>query len=195
MVSGSQRGFLQRALIACTLLFLGTLASLFIAGLFLPGHVEIQRVVKINASRARLHPLLHNLERWREWSTWGDTGAPTVLEYSDPSSGVGAWYSWRSDKSGAGRIEITASDPTKGVWYDMTFDLDPDPMKGALRYLPEGENGQESSGGEGLELEWSLRGELSGPLERALGPIIAWRVGADFDKNLAGLAELLDERQ
>jgi hypothetical protein len=186
MVSRSQLGILQRALTACTLLFLGTLAAIFIAGLFLPGHVEIQRVVKINASRARLHPLLHNLERWREWSTWGDTGAPIVLEDSDPSSGVGAWYSWRSDESGAGRIEITASDPTKGVWYDMTFDLDPDPMKGALRYL---------SDGEGLELEWSLRGELSGPLERALGPIIAWRVGADFDRNLAALSRLLDESQ
>jgi hypothetical protein len=191
MVSRSQLGILHRALIACTLLFLGTVAAIFIAGLFLPGHVEIQRVVKINASRARLHPLLNDLERWREWNTWGDSDGPIVLQYSDLSSGVGAWHSWRSDESGAGRIEITASDPTKGVWYDMTFDLDPDPMKGALRYLPEGE----SAGGEALELEWSLRGELSGPLERALGPVIAWRVGADFDKNLATLSRLLDENQ
>ncbi len=191
MVNRSQLGILHRALIACTLLFLGTVAAIFIAGLFLPDHVEIQRVVKINASRERLHPLLHNLERWREWNAWGDTDGPIVLQYSDPSSGVGAWHSWRSDESGAGRIEITASDPTKGVWYDMTFDLDPDPMRGALRYLPEGDDAE----GEVLELEWSLRGQLSGPLERALGPVIAWRVGADFDKNLATLSRLLDESQ
>ena len=186
MVSRPQLGILQRALIACAVLFLGTLATLFIAGLFLPDYVEVQRVVKLNASRERLHPLLHDLERWREWITWDETDTPVVLEYSAPSSGVGAWYSWRGDEIGAGRIELTASDPTKGVWYDMTFDLDPDPMKGALRYL---------SGGEDLELEWSLRGELSGPLERALGPVLAWRVGADFDKNLAALSKLLDESQ
>jgi hypothetical protein len=184
MVINSQLGIMQRALIACMMLFLVTVAALFIAGLFLPDYIEVQRVVKVNASRERLHPLLHDLERWHEWTAWGEANEPIVLKYSDPSAGVGAWYSWRGEAIGAGRIEITASDPTKGVWYDMTFDLDPDPMKGALRYLSDGED---------LELEWSLRGDLNGPLERALGPILAWRVEADFDKNLTALTKLLDE--
>ena len=48
-------------------------------------------------------------------------------------------------------------------------------MRGALRYLPSDS---------GVLLEWSLRGELSGPMERALGPILAWRIGADDHGNL-----------
>ncbi len=175
-------GVLQRALLACTALFVGTLALIFLAGLFLPDHFEVQRTREITAKRARLHSLVNDLERWREWTSLGEKGDAIVLEYSDPSSGVGAWYSWRGENVSSGRIQITASDPAKGVWYDMSFAHEPYPMKGALRYL---------AAGEGLELEWSLRGELSGPLERALGPIIAWRAGADFDKNLAALEELL----
>jgi hypothetical protein len=68
----------------------------------------------------------------------------------------------------------------------MTFSLEPYPMKGALRYLPSDE---------GTELEWSLRGELNGPLERALGPILKWRIGVDFDNNLKALTELIEESE
>ena len=57
-------------------------------------------------------------------------------------------------------------------------------MKGAIRYLPSER---------GVQLEWSLRGELNGPLERSLGPILAWRIGSDFDDNLASLAARLTE--
>ena len=183
MVNLSKLGVLQKALFACAALFLGTLALLFLAGLFLPDHFEVQRTREMKANRPRLHSLVNDLERWREWTTWGDGDEAIVLEYSDPSSGVGAWYAWRGEKVSSGRIQITASDPLKGVWYDMTFAYEPYPLKGALRYL---------GAGDALELEWSLRGELDGPLERALGPIIAWRAGADFDKNLSALAELLN---
>jgi hypothetical protein len=186
MVSRTTFSWLQRALIACTLFFLCAVAAIFIAGLFLPGSVEVQRVVKLKLPQEELHPMLDDLERWREWTVWGDTDEPIILEYSDPSAGVGAWYSWQGDAIGAGRIEITASDPARGVWYDMTFSLEPYPMKGALRYLPSDE---------GTELEWSLRGELNGPLERALGPILKWRIGVDFDNNLKALTELIEESE
>ena len=172
----------QRSLAVCTIFFLGTVSLVFLAGLFLPGHFEVQRTLTLNATRAQVHPLLVDLERWYEWTTWSATDETIVHEYSDPSDGVGAWYLWRGEDVGAGRIEITAADVELGVWYDMTFDLDPTPMKGALRYLPSDSD---------VLLEWSLRGELSGPMERALGPILAWRIGADFEESLDALERLL----
>ena len=184
MVNSGFQSIVQRALKACVLLFLGAVCALFIAGLFLPDHIEVQRVVELDADKERVHPLLVDLERWREWTIWSERDETIIHEHSDPSAGVGAWYLWRGEAVGAGRIELTAADPERGVWYDMTFDIDPDAMKGALRYLP-------SEGG--VKLEWSLRGELSGPLERSLGPILAWRIGSDFDENLASLATLLAE--
>lgn len=184
MVSKGLQSLIQRALIACVLLFLGTVCALFIAGLFLPDHLEVQRIIELDADKERVHPLLVDLERWREWTVWAAQDETLVHEYSDPSAGVGAWYLWRGETIGAGRIELTAADPERGVWYDMTFDIDPDAMKGALRYLPSER---------GVKLEWSLRGELSGPLERSLGSILAWRIGSDFDDNLASLAERLTE--
>lgn len=178
MVSPKITRWLQRSLRLCAFLFLGTVTLVFLAGLFLPDHFEVKRVVVIDTSPEIVHPHLVDLERWRDWTTWSQTDETLVHEYSDPSVGPGAWYLWRGDKIGAGRIEITAADVERGVWYDMTFDLDPNPMRGALRYLPSEE---------GVLLEWSLRGELHGPMERAVGPIIAWRIGADFERNLAGL--------
>jgi len=182
MVSQQFTRLLQRALTVCTVLFLGTVTLVFLAGLFLPDHFEVQRTVTIDAPRERLHPLIVDLERWGDWTVWSRTDETLVHEYSDPSAGVGAWHLWRSEDVGAGRIEITAADIERGVWYDMSFDLDPDQMKGALRYLPSDS---------GVLLEWSLRGELDGPIERALGPILVWRAGDDFDENLAALAQVI----
>jgi len=180
MVEQGLTGWLQRALRVCVLLFFGTVALVFLLGLVLPDHFEVRRTLKVESAREELHPLISDLKRWSEWTAWSDTDSGLVHEYSDPSDGVGAWHIWREDGTGAGRIEVTASDLQKGVWYDMTFDRDTEPTRGALRYLPaEG----------GVLIEWSLRGELGGPMERALGPVFAWRIGADFDASLARLAE------
>jgi len=182
MVSQQLARWPQRSLAICAVLFFGTVALIFLAGLFMPDHFEVQRSVAINASSDRLHPLLADLERWRDWTTWSAKDETLVHEYSDPSTGVGAWYLWRGEDVGAGRIEITAADIERGVWYDMTFDLDPDPMKGALRYLPSDS---------GVLLEWSLRGKLDGPLERALGPVLSWSFANDFDESLVSLSQML----
>jgi len=180
MVGQGLTRWLQRSLTVCVGLFFATVALVFLLGLILPGHFEVQRTVKIDATPERIHPLIVDLERWREWTAWSEDDGDLVHEYSDSSAGVGAWHIWRGPDSRAGRIEITAADIERGVWYDMTFDLDPDPMRGALRYLPSKE---------GALLEWSLRGELMGPMERALGPVFAWRMGADFDASLSSLTE------
>jgi hypothetical protein len=182
MVNHKLARWAQRSLSISAVLFLGTVALVFLAGLFLPDHFEVQRTLTIDATRERIHPHLIDLANWREWTPWEKTDATLVHEYSDPSSGVGAWHLWRGEDVGAGRIEITAADVERGVWYDMSFDLDPDPMRGALRYLPSDT---------GVLLEWSLRGELNGPLERAIGPILTWRADAEFEECLAALARLI----
>ena len=180
MVEQGITRWLQRALKACVLLFFGTVALVFLLGLLLPDHFEVRRTLTIEASREELHPLITDLKRWREWTAWSDDDRELVHEYSDPSADVGAWHVWREGDAGAGRIELTASDLPKGVWYDMTFERDTEPTRGALRYLP---------ADDGVMIEWSLRGELGGPMERALGPVFSWRIGADFDASLAKLAE------
>ena len=171
--------WLQRALTVCVFLFFGTVAGVFLLGLVLPPQFEVQRSLKLDTSRERLHPFISDLRSWEDWTAWSDR--ELVHEYSEPSAGVGAWHVWRESDAGAGRIEITAAGVEEGVWYDMTFDRDTEPMRGAFRYLPS-ENG--------VQIEWSLRGQLGGPLERALGPIYSWRIGADFDASLKLLGDL-----
>ena len=182
MVGTNLTQWLRRSLTICTLLFLGTVALVFTAGLFLPDHFEVQQSFTMHAQPERIHPHLVDLARWREWTPWEGTDDTLVHEYSDPSSGVGAWHLWRGDGVGSGRIEITSASVERGVWYDMTFDLDPDPMRGALRYLPSDS---------GTLLEWSLRGDLEGPLERALGPILSWRADAEFAESMSALAQVI----
>ena len=180
MVSQGITHWLQRALFVCVVLFIGTVAILFLLGLTLPDHFEVQRTAQIQTSRARLHPLITDLKRWSEWTDWGEDGGDLIHEYSDPSTGVGAWHRWQGAASRAGIIVLTTADVERGVWYDIRFAHDPAPMKGALRYLP-----SES----GVLLEWSVRGDLDGAMERALGPVFAWRMGADFDASLASLTK------
>ena len=102
MVNHKLARWAQRSLTISAVLFLGTVALVFLAGLFLPDHFEVQRTLTIDATRERIHPHLIDLANWREWTPWEKTDATLVHEYSDPSSGLGALPLLPGHDGGAG---------------------------------------------------------------------------------------------
>lgn len=149
-----------------------------------PSHYTVTRSRVVSGTPTDVAPFLTDLRQWIRWNPWDAMEPSSVKEYSDPASGVGAWYTWRGDQTGAGRMEITAISSTR-VDYAMHF---MEPMDDrAVVYMtmtPEGDAR--------TNVSWTIEGELGfpGKLMDVLMGMDAM-LGADFERGLAKLDELL----
>src|SRR5690606_4999619 len=61
-------------------------------------------------------PFANDVKKINSWSPWNDIDPNLKQEFSDPTSGVGAWYSWEGNEEvGSGKATITTSEPGKVV--------------------------------------------------------------------------------
>ena len=161
---------------------LGLALLLVVASFFLPGSFEASRERVVHAAPAEVYAWTNDLSRWRDWTAWGEQYPDVEYTYGAIRSGVDASYAWDDPEAGRGEIVITASDPAKGVWYDIAFDGGAQRAKGAIQIAPvEG----------GTHVMWTMRGELGrNPLWRWMGLFLGRMIGADLERGL----ERLDER-
>ena len=155
------------------------------AGIFLlaPADYEVSRKVTIAAPSEAIHPHVDDLKQWPAWSVWNKENDPALeVAYSGEDRGVGAISTWTS-KDGPGRMEITASYPAKGVWYDMSFGEGDSALesKGVVMY---------SSGPDGTTVTMVMRGGFPGAMkplnwgaDAMMGPL--------FESSLNGLARVV----
>ncbi|MDP6540135.1 MAG: SRPBCC family protein, partial [Planctomycetota bacterium] len=137
--------------------------------------VEVRRTVR--AGPAAVHARLDPPERWRSWAT---TETEQIGASTGPSGGAGAGLEWESDRVGSGRIELTASDPAKGVWFDLFTGDGVEPVRCAILL---------ASAAEGAcEVTVVCRGEAGrGPIARLLWPSAL----GEIERSLARLLERL----
>lgn len=104
---------------------LGGLILLFlIVGLFLPRKFEVSRALVIDARPERVFVHVNDVREQEAWSPWKAIDPSLVTTYPPPdkSVGEGAWYSWTSDHSGAGKMTITRSDPPRRIDANVEFE-------------------------------------------------------------------------
>ncbi len=140
---------------------------------------SLSRRTHIDADPARVHDLLDDFHRWREWSPWEDLDPALQRTYSGPDRGVGATYEWSGNKkAGQGRMEILESDPSKVV-VDLRF-LKPFKAENITRFDLVPADG-------GTDVTWTMTGRR-GALMSLLGRLFFDKaIGKDFDKGLARL--------
>ena len=79
-----------------------------------PGTFRVERSIDIEASPAALFPLINDFHQWSRWSPFEPRDPAMKKTYSGAEAGVGAVYQWAGNaKVGEGRMEITASTPTR----------------------------------------------------------------------------------
>ena len=159
------------------------LAAWLCIGFLLPARYEVERSVDIAAPFEAIHPFLAHLRRWKEWSVWYERDPEMELTFSGPDQGVDARMEWRSESEGAGSITLTASDPAKGIWFDLRMDGGFE-AKCAVRYSP-----AES----GSRVTWTNAGQLgNNPLLRYFGLFADSMMGDDFAGNLERIRALAE---
>jgi len=76
-----------------------------------PDSFKIVRSLEIKAAPETIAPHLSNFHDWQAWSPWEGIDADLVRSYDGPSSGKGAVYGWKGQKTGEGRMEILDASP------------------------------------------------------------------------------------
>jgi hypothetical protein len=152
-----------------------------------PDSFALERQISINALPADIHPWINNLKNMNQWNPWSTQDAKSVIAYEGPGEGPGAAYTWAGGKMGQGKFQIIDAKPSqidcrllmiKPMAADnvVTFKLTP------------------SSGP--TTVTWSMSGKSSF-VNKLMHTVMNMdkMVGRDFDKGLAGLKSLVEQKK
>ena len=144
-----------------------------LVGILLPGTVEVTRSVEIEAAPEAVFPLLNDLERWAEWTPWGEVES----RLEGPSAGTGARRVWDDEGLGSGSLTLVGSRPPAGVDYEVVVE------DGAIRF--EGTISVAASAG-GSVVTWTERADLG------WNPLLGWTALTMDESQGRQLQESLD---
>lgn len=160
------------------------LASVLVLAALQPSEYRVERTRVVHATPERVAPYLTDLRQWITWNPWDELDPTSRKEYSEPASGVGAWYTWEGEQVGSGRMEITSITPTE-VRYALHFTAPMDDTAEVIMTLaPEGD---------GTRVTWRMEGH-NAFVGKIFGLFVDMdaMIGADFDRGLANLDERLE---
>lgn len=112
--------------IAVVALLVAAVASTF----FMSENYRVYYTQVVKAPPEAVYNQLVTVKNWENWSYWKTLDDKMVTTYNDIASGVGASYSWKSDKKsvGNGSLTIVRVEPNQYVQCKLTFDGHPDAM-------------------------------------------------------------------
>jgi hypothetical protein len=140
---------------------------------------EVEARRTLDAPPASVHPWLDAVGRWRSWAV---ADAALLEVGTGPVRGPGARLHWGPSRLGPGRLELTASDPARGVWFDVHLGDDRHPIRGVILLAP---------AAAGTEVTLICRGDVGpDPLAKLALP---WAKG-ELERGLASVLERLGRR-
>ena len=87
-----------------------------------PGTMHMERSKTIAAQPGDIWPYVSDLKGFVKWDPWSGMDPNLKMEFSDPSGGVGAFYTWKgNDDVGSGKMTITALEENASVSEDLHF--------------------------------------------------------------------------
>lgn len=165
-------------------LFLGGMFLLTVViGLLLPSQYHVERSLVMDAPIEIIFEQVNNLEKNKNWSPWNEADPTMVVTYGEKKSGVGAFYSWTSKKSGAGTLTILESEP-------------PVRIKSKLEFEGQGISFNEwffEETEQGVNVTESFYGDMGyNIIQRYFGLFIDSFIGPFFDRGLANLKKIAE---
>jgi len=154
-------------------------------GLCLPGTYRVERSVVIAAAPPAIFPAINTLKEWPTWTAWTVERYPDMkVHFSGPAAGVGARYAWEGKSVGHGELQLTRSDPAKGITFDLEFSHGKYISVGTIEMLPEAS---------GTKVTCTNKGELGlNPISRYFGLVMDKMMGPDFQKGLDNLKQKVE---
>ena len=151
-----------------------------------PDQIHIERSLVMRGTPADVFPYANDFKKFTTWIPWTELDPSQTMEYSEPSAGVGAWYTWKgNDDVGSGRMEILASAPDKVV-HKLEF-------KEPFESLAESSVIMKAVGADQVEVTWAFDQKADfGTKIMCVFMDMDAMVGPDFEKGLGRLAPLVE---
>jgi hypothetical protein len=151
-----------------------------------PDTIHVERKLVMQGTPADVFPYANDFRKFVTWIPWSELDPDMKIEYSDPSAGVGAWYTWvGNDDVGSGRMDLLSAEPTKVVHE--------------LKFIEPFENHSESSvsmkavGADQVEVTWAMDVDADfGTKIMCVFMDFDAMMGADFEKGLSKLQRLVE---
>lgn len=163
------------------------IAVLVIIAFLLPRQYKVERSITIGADRALVYDLTCNMKKWDLWAPWNKNVDTTALfELSGNPCEVGTIWKWNGEILGNGELIVIEAVPGEYFGYDLIFDEGKYQSKGGFNYAEVNDS---------VLVIWTDEGDLGfNPLNRYMGLFMDKMMGPDFDKGLAKLKIVAEER-
>jgi len=151
-----------------------------------PDQIHVERKLVMRGTPADVFPYANDFKKFVSWIPWTELDPNQKTEYSDPSSGVGAWYTWSgNDDVGSGRMELISAEPNKVV-HKLMF-IEP------FESVAEASVITKAVGEDQVEVTWALDQQANfGTKIMCVFMDFDSMMGPDFEKGLANLEKLVE---
>lgn len=167
-------------------LIVGVCVSLVLAvPALLPSTVVVERSVDVKASPSEAYAVLADLNQFVQWNPWSEIEPNVKVQVT--GKGLGSTYTWEGEKTGAGKMTLTALRPNLLVQVAMEFLK---PMPGVATSLWEISPTQAG----GATVNWRYIQEVT-YFKRWLGLAMNSAMGPVFEKGLNNLKAKLEKKQ
>ena len=163
------------------------IAAAMIIPAILPSHFNVEREIIINSPREDAFSYLVNLESWQEWSPWLAQEPTAEHSFHGTPGVVGSYTQWNGEVIGAGKQTLTTIEEPK--YLEMKLEFTKPNQSEATGYM------KFSDTAEGVQIIWGIKGELSYPVERVMGPFMDSMIGKEFETGLNSLKGRLEATQ
>lgn len=87
-----------------------------------PKSADASSTATIEAPASMVYETVSNLETWSDWGTWQKADPNMAVTYGENTQGLGGSYSWTSETSGNGNMEIIEASPPNSMKTRIQFD-------------------------------------------------------------------------
>jgi uncharacterized protein YndB with AHSA1/START domain len=168
------------------LIVAAAIAALLIYAATKPDNFRLQRSTTIAAPPDKVFALINDLRQFNTWNPFAKMEPSAVITYDATSAGVGGAYSWKGDKTGEGRMQITESVPAQRVSAKLDF-VKPFEAHNTVDFTVQPQ-------GSGSTVTWAMHGPMP-YLNRLMTVFFDMdkTVGKDFEAGLANLKALAEK--
>ncbi len=104
-----------------------------LVGVVLPSEYRVERSIEVNAPPSQIYPMLVDLKKWQQWSSWGQLDPATIYSYDGPDRAIGMRVQWQSDVLGIGSIVIDSLQFNRKLTYSINNVTDGIKATGEIR--------------------------------------------------------------
>jgi hypothetical protein len=151
-----------------------------------PSEFSVERSATFAASDSVVYAQINDFRNWEAWSPWAKLDPNMTVTYDGPVFGTGSQYMWNGNEDvGSGKMMIIGSIPHEYIEIQLDF-YEPFASSNTTIFTISGDSTQST-------VTWNMSGQ-NNFISKAFGLFVNMdeMIGADFEKGLASLKEVVE---